>query len=587
MSSSPYRPSKHNTDSSFLHQAWAQLRRHRSWRPLQRRKGQSWQSKALELLSIRNAVRLSWVLLVWWGERTVFESAIRECAWENWEDWPSGATPHRMALIADPQIIDPHTYPRRGLSLAATIYYTDQFMRRSYSTLQEVLLPSTTLFLGDLFDGGREWAHTPSSLYAQEQNIHTSDGPVSVRPDPAAEADWKLYKDDYWWGEYLRFARIFPGYPHRRTVKTLPGNHDLGIGNGIREPVKERFRTWFGETSAVVEAGNHSIVLLDSVSLSNDNNPRVYAPEREFLDDLPVRLSRPDTAAPKYPHTIISSAAPPPPAKAPDPEILHNYLPTILLTHVPLYRPPNTPCGPLRESPNSISIRGGYQYQNVLTPELSSDILQKTSAKYVFSGDDHDYCEVDHMYTGDQGRVHEITVKSFAWTMGIRRPGFLLVSLWNPGNGPLDSAAEEPTLKSKLCLLPDQIGTFFVYIKMFAGTLFVLAVAVLVRRIRGIANKGDPEPLLPMVERGKTRERERGSVGMSSSSAASGSGSRAPTPRVWGEEDKYLKPMVATSISSKPRRRKGVLGYLKDFRDEIGAVAWVVLGFYVVLLMRW
>ncbi|KAI5841824.1 Metallo-dependent phosphatase-like protein [Morchella snyderi] len=585
LSSSPYRPthSKFNSDPSFLGQAWAQLRRHKAWRPLQRRKGQSWKSKAVEALSIRNAVRLSWVLLVWWGERTVFESAIRECAWENWEDWPTGATPHRMALIADPQIIDPHTYPRRGLSLAATIYYTDQYMRRSYSTLQEILLPSTTLFLGDLFDGGREWAHTPPSLYAQKQHIHTSDGPVAVRPDPNAEADWKLYKDDYWWGEYLRFARIFPGYPYRRTVKSLPGNHDLGIGNGIREPVKERFTTWFGETSSVVEAGNHSIVLLDSVSLSNDNNPRIFKPEREFLDDLPARLSKPDTAAPKYPHAIISDSAAPPADSAPNPETLHNHLPTILLTHVPLYRPPNTPCGPQRESSNPISIRGGYQYQNVLTPELSSDILQKTSAKYVFSGDDHDYCEVDHMYTGDQGRVHEVTIKSFAWTMGIRKPGFLLVSLWNPEDGPLDSAAEEPTLKSKLCLLPDQIGTFLCYVKMLFGTLVLLAVTVLVRRVRGIAS--DEDPLLPTVEREREKRREWGSVGVSSSSAASRNGSRAPTPRVWGEEDKYLKPAVNSSVGG--RKRKGVVGYLKDFGDEVAAVACVVLGFYAVLLMRW
>lgn len=88
LSSSPYRPahSKFNSDPSFLGHAWAQLR-HKAWRPLQRRKGQSWKSKAVGALSIRNAVRLSWVLLVWWGERTVFESAIRECAWENWEDW--------------------------------------------------------------------------------------------------------------------------------------------------------------------------------------------------------------------------------------------------------------------------------------------------------------------------------------------------------------------------------------------------------------------------------------------------------------------------------------------------------------------
>ena len=30
-------------------------------------------------------------------------------------------------------------------------------MRRSYRQLQQVLRPDTVFFLGDLFDGGREW----------------------------------------------------------------------------------------------------------------------------------------------------------------------------------------------------------------------------------------------------------------------------------------------------------------------------------------------------------------------------------------------------------------------------------------------
>lgn len=420
-----------------------------------------------------------------------------------------------MVLVADPQIIDPHTYSRRGLALKATIYYTDQFMRRSWYTIQNSLLPSTTLFLGDLFDGGREWHHTPPSFYAQTHHIHTED-PIPVRADPGAEADWKLYKDDYWWKEYIRFLHIFPSYPYRKTIKTLPGNHDLGIGNGIREGVKERFTTYFGETSSVLEAGNHSIVLLDSVSLSNDVNSRIYEPEREFLDALPQRLSVGEHTTKKSPHTIFSlSEAKPAELEAPqDPVPWKNKLPTILLTHVPLYRLPNTPCGPHRESASAIAIRGGYQYQNVLTPELSNEILQKTSAKYVFSGDDHDYCEVEHMYTGDQGKVKEITVKAFAWTMGIRRPGFLLVSMWNPTGGGLEAAAGIPTVQTQLCLLPDQIGTFVRYVQMLAASLLLIITTVIVRRLRGTTRDEDDGtgPLLP------TREKAL-SFGVSSSSA--------------------------------------------------------------------
>lgn len=494
-----------------------------------------------------------------------------------------------MVLVADPQIIDPHTYSRRGLALKATIYYTDQFMRRNWYTIQNSLLPSTSLFLGDLFDGGREWHHTPPSLYAQQNHIHTED-PVPVREDPGAEADWKLYKDDYWWKEYVRFLQIFPSYPHRKTIKTLPGNHDLGIGNGIREGVKERFTTYFGETSSVLEAGNHSIVLLDSVSLSNDVNARIYKPEREFLDALPQRLSAGERTTRRLPHTIVSlSEIKPAEPEAPqDPVPWKNKLPTILLTHVPLYRLPETPCGPHRESTNAIAIRGGYQYQNVLTPELSNEILQKTSAKYVFSGDDHDYCEVDHMYTGDQGKVKEITVKSFAWTMGIRRPGFLLVSMWNPTNGGLEAAVGVPTVQSQLCLLPDQIGTFVRYAQMLVVSLLLIVGAVVVRRLRGTAHDEDNSgPLLPTKE--KTP-----SFGISSSSAMavpraeSRAASGAGYDYYDADDGKYLKPATARNGEGKAKGNgRGCLGGLRDVRDELVAVGLVVLGFYLWLICRW
>lgn len=509
-----------------------------------------------------------------------------------------------MVLIADPQIIDPHTYSRRGLSLRATIYYTDQFMRRSYYTIQNSLLPSTTLFLGDLFDGGREWTHTPPSLYAQENHIHTED-PIPVREDPHAEADWKLYKDDFWWKEYIRFAHIFPNFPFRKTVKSLPGNHDLGIGNGIREGVKERFTTYFGETSSVLEVGNHSIVLIDSVSLSNDVNPRIWGPSREFLDELPKRLSEGEITTEKSPHKIITlsearAKATEEPAETKEHEgekepHLKNKLPTVLLTHVPLYRLPKTPCGPHRESDNAISIRGGYQYQNVLTPELSNEILRKTSAKYVFSGDDHDYCEVEHMYTGDQGKVKEITVKSFAWTMGIRRPGFLLVSLYNPANGGLEAAGEAPTAKSHLCLLPDQIGTFFKYVQMLVFSLFLIIAGVIVRRLRGTKQDEDDGPILPTSN--SSTQREKAAFGMSSSSAMAGSsrtGSRASTPstgyrRYDDDDSKYLKPAAPRNGGEGKAKGngKGCIGGLRDVRDEFVAVAWVVLGYYIWLLWRW
>jgi ethanolamine phosphate phosphodiesterase len=97
---------------------------------------------------------------------------------------------------------------------------------------------------------------------------------------------------------------------------------------------------------------------------------------------------------------------------------LHSHTPAearILLTHIPLYRPPGTSCGPLRESNEPIKQEHGHQFQNLLTPEVSKTIIDIVRPLVVFSGDDHDYCYVQHNYGGM--KFSEYTVKSFSWAM--------------------------------------------------------------------------------------------------------------------------------------------------------------------------
>src|SRR5690606_24991186 len=137
-------------------------------------------------------------------------------------------------------------------------------------------------------------------------------------------------------------------------------------------------------------------------------------------------------------------------------------IPRILLTHVPLFRQPNTDCGPLRESPKPISIHAGFQYQNVLTSSVSTEVLQSTKPILVLAGDDHDYCEIFHKEVSP--KVRELTVKSISWTMGVRHPGFLLLSAWNPAGKTFPDA---DTVQTHLCLLPDQIGIFITYASLF------------------------------------------------------------------------------------------------------------------------
>ncbi|MBE3110341.1 MAG: metallophosphoesterase, partial [Acidobacteria bacterium] len=366
---------------------------------------------------------------------------------------PADAKPHHLVFVADPQLTDPKSYPGRPWPLAdLTIKVTDNYLRRGYSELQQQLQPDSLFFLGDLFDGGREWA-TPNADFEDAK---------WATPYPSGEKDYaplwrKRYGQDYWLEEYLRFSDIFfkPYYDEdtidpgaestgRRLVAGLPGNHDLGFGSMVKVPVRDRFAAYFGEANRVDVVGNHTIVSVDTVSLSagtseqakTEDLKHIHGPADEFLRGVKnakrrvvqeeLRFWRHDPVESQLDPTVTDAQqkrdAPPP---GPQAEVAVADLPTILLTHVPLYRAPGTPCGPLREHwppskpdadgvppavdhRNAISVTSGFQYQNVLNPADSAKLLDSVGGvKHVFSGDDHDYCEVKH-----EGGATEITVKS-------------------------------------------------------------------------------------------------------------------------------------------------------------------------------
>ncbi|KAL9007934.1 MAG: hypothetical protein Q9173_006888, partial [Seirophora scorigena] len=434
-------------------------------------------------------------------------------------------------------------------------------MRKSFTLVQHHLDPTTVFFLGDLFDGGREWM-----------------------PSGVANSDtrWRRYGEDYWMKEYRRFGRIFfkewlrrglrgdDANDRRKLVASLPGNHDLGLGNGIRLPVRKRFNAFIGEGNRIDVVGNHTFVSLDTVSLSAKGQPdpatgrqgagdgpgsngEIWGPVDDFLASINETKTRAMGRAIRHQNGRIENSL-----------LFHKLLdiqdplitksvhtaftpkadiPSILLTHVPLYRASGTPCGPLREHlppstapdaetgeylssdpQNAIKVEAGIQYQNVLTPEISREIIDRVGdVAFVFSGDDHDYCDVVHRgYTtnargggGGVGGIREITVKSFSWAMGVRKPGFLLLSLWNPLDKrdrtpppPSTSSTQKetaennnaaPTLQTHLCLLPDQLSIFIRYALLFSLTLLSLTLhALFTATSRGedLANDGYT-PLLP------------------------------------------------------------------------------------------
>ncbi|KEZ42299.1 Cell division control protein [Scedosporium apiospermum] len=462
------------------------------------------------LLSFPHLIVLLWLLVLLRGERWLFHWKVEQCKWHKWEDWPKDANPHHLIFVADPQLIDPKSYPSRPWPISdLTPLVVDNYIRRSYNELQGQLRPDSLFFLGDLFDGGREWK--------------TANGDFNeaswARPYPANEKKYakmwkKKYGHDYWLEEYKRFSNIFfkpyheeggqhgAGKKGRKLVASLPGNHDLGFGSMIKVPVRDRFSAFFGEPNRVDVVGNHTIVSVDTVSLSagtseqarTENLKHIYGPADEFLKEVQslkrkavldqLRFLRGDNVESQLNNNVLD-ASKLTDADFADPKEDKNAnvadFPTILLTHVPLYRDPGTPCGPMRERwppskpvptdaagrvvdhRNAISVSAGYQYQNVLSEEDSVKIVSSVgNVKRVFSGDDHDYCELTH--SGAKNNAVEITVKSISMAMGIPTPGFVMVSMWNP----IDESGKslrggEPTMQTHLCLLPNQFRTFVGY----------------------------------------------------------------------------------------------------------------------------
>lgn len=498
------------------------------------------------------------------------------CDWPSWERWPAEATPHHLVFVADPQLVDPHTYPGRPWPLSAlTESYTDGYMARSFRLINEHLDPDSVVFLGDLLDGGREWATSKArALNARQEKylegmrakkvdgVDTAGAELEKRDDlrtfvHGENGRWKKYGPRQWMEEYDRFGRIFltPGqlYPRsertvdvglkvpthpisiengaddteteeyaisggktKRVLTSLPGNHDLGFGPGVQLAVRERFETHFGEGNRVDVFGNHTFISIDAPSLAAlsqfevggdsteeqaESRKHIWQPAMSFISGLksPVTKATCDYLDQLFPDGRERDVGTPKPALQGQEQ-----LPVILLSHVPLFRDPDTDCGKMRERGRAISIAGGYQYQNVLTKTLSTRIAQQISIAgeivHIFSGDDHDYCDVSHRWnlaTGN-GRsklqnIREITVKSFSWAMGVRKPGFLLVSLWNPIDEKGQSVGTPlPTIQTHLCLLPDQLGIFLAYAQLAGVTMIILLAHAVVAAFCG-KSVMDPE----------------------------------------------------------------------------------------------
>jgi len=210
-----------------------------------------------------------------------------------------------------------------------------------------------------------------------------------------------------------------------------------------------------------------------------------------------------------------------------------------LREHWPPSTPPKGQIEPVDpDERNAIAVRGGYQYQNVLTKEISKDITEKIgNIEYAFSGDDHDYCEVVHRgYPSAGAGIREITVKSISWAMGVRKPGIVMLSLWNPvdshGNQiPTKESTRFPTVQTHLCLLPDQLGIFIRYALLFGWTITLLMIRAVLVAFGGLKSSlTDAEsPVLPVSEHASSAETEKAELYSRRPSSPDGISSKSST----------------------------------------------------------
>lgn len=339
-------------------------------------------------------------------ERQRIIDSLRACSWENWENWgPEQASnrPTRIAILADPQLVDDHTYPKLNVLVQKLLRkLSDNYLHFNYKYLQTELDPDYTLFIGDLFDGGREW------------------------------------KDQAWVEEFQRFNRIFPQRHDRKSYRGLPGNHDIGFQN-ISVSTRERFAAHFGQSNDCYVLGNHTILQLDTISYSHED-PDVHSEAREYVDSVKDTL---------------------------DPN-----LPRILLTHVPLFRDPNVEtCGPGRESPKPFPLMRGVQYQTVIDYWVTEKLISTFKPSIIFSGDDHDYCDMNHLNYSNPSQIlaREISCKSPSMTNGIKYPAYQLLSL----NNPQDGTSVEKTYETKMCYLPRPYMNLHVYLYSYLASCVI------------------------------------------------------------------------------------------------------------------
>ncbi|OVA05817.1 Phosphoesterase domain [Macleaya cordata] len=322
----------------------------------------------------------------------------------------------KIAVLADPQLMDHTSLPLAPKSLALEIaqFYTDLYMRRSFLASILPFKPDLVLFLGDFFDGGPQLS------------------------------------DEEWQESLSRFRHIFD-LNHRGRysdipVYNIPGNHDNGYAAVLSHNPKviDRYEKEFGARDYRFTVGEVEFIAIDSQTLDGLEHGTLTSTTWNFVKNVSADV------------------------------MVH---PRVLLTHIPLYRPDWTSCGPQRSSPiiNQRVSRASYDqditYQNYLTEESSRLLLDLIRPVLVLSGHDHDQCTVTHLT--QHGPIKEHTLGTLSWQQGNLYPSFMLLTA-SKNLTSSNTTKPEDAVSTQLCFLPMQLHIYIWYLSLFVLTVLVL-----------------------------------------------------------------------------------------------------------------
>ncbi|EIN11502.1 hypothetical protein PUNSTDRAFT_83122 [Punctularia strigosozonata HHB-11173 SS5] len=455
------------------------------------------------------ALRLSWLVLVFWSEIGSLFWRLSSCSWpdsslnsskkggKKWEkgedktekDMKKGGVTH-VLLVADPQLRHPVIYGN-SLSWRQTFWewMRTVSLRRRWKAALGMKKPDRVIIMGDMMLG-RE-----------------------------------IMTDEEYDQYFQTFLVTFPS--KSIPVHYIPGNDDLGLGPSptFSKHARRLYTSHFGPPNQALSVANHTLVLLDAPGLVEEDYRRVAA--KKGFDEW---VSFPGGAL-----DLIQTVA----EREEDGDVTRPEEPVILFSHIPLHRPESASCGPLRER-GRIRKGVGYGYQNTLGKQTTQWILNVLKPAMIFSADDRDYCDYTHVSPSapSSPRVREVTVKSFSSVRHIRHPGIHLLSLSPPST----SAHLSPTFADAPCFLPDDLrnirGT---YTPLALLTFFVLLIAHIYR----LSSKGRGKPKLRLdsaLSTGNGQARSGGPVMLSA---------RMPESAVWSPISPALN---SVSMNGRPPR---------------------------------